>query len=362
MSIADLIDATAVLSPIPGDDPAGADMSFSPEFDVIQQARRADDQRLAQGAWQSDLKVAQWPVVKEKAVQVLASKSKDLQAALWLCEALAQLHGYAGLAQGFAVTRQLLTAYWEHLYPKAEDGSYEARAGKLAWLNNRLPMTIGEIPLTALEAGGLGMWHWDEAKALENQMARDPEALARGAQAGKTTPEAFERAVSLTNVQFYKDLAKDVQLATDEFRNLEAEVNRLMGVDAPSLATVKNSLDSARDVATRIAKEVGAIVSDEAAPNAAEPRDGAQTRTAWEEVSRVGDGPIRTRAEALQRLREVAVFFKRTEPHSPVSYLAEKAAAWGNMSLDEWLRSVVKDDNVMSQLAELLGSGRQPGS
>jgi type VI secretion system protein ImpA len=68
-------------------------------------------------------------------------------------------------------------------------------------------------------------------------------------------------------------------------------------------------------------------------------------------------GPPRTRAQALQQLREVAGYFRRTEPHSPVAYLAEKAVAWGNMPLHEWLRQVIKDDGTMAHVQELLGLG-----
>ena len=40
-----------------------------------------------------------------------------------------------------------------------------------------------------------------------------------------------------------------------------------------------------------------------------------------------------TRAQALAQLRVVADFFRRTDPHSPVAYLADKAARWGDMPL-----------------------------
>lgn len=66
-------------------------------------------------------------------------------------------------------------------------------------------------------------------------------------------------------------------------------------------------------------------------------------------------GAIRTRADALRQLRAVADFFRRTEPHSPVAYLAERGAQWGEMPLHEWLRSVVKDEGVLAQVEELLG-------
>ena len=72
-------------------------------------------------------------------------------------------------------------------------------------------------------------------------------------------------------------------------------------------------------------------------------------------------GPLRTRAQALQQLRDVAAFFRRTEPHSPVAYLAEKAVKWGDMPLHEWLRKVVKDQGAMSHLHELLGIEAEEG-
>jgi len=62
-----------------------------------------------------------------------------------------------------------------------------------------------------------------------------------------------------------------------------------------------------------------------------------------------------TRAQALAQLRLIADFFRSTEPHSPVAYLAMKAASWGEMPLHEWLRTVVRDPVQSAQLDELLG-------
>ncbi|MCA1246193.1 type VI secretion system protein TssA, partial [Massilia sp. MS-15] len=70
---------------------------------------------------------------------------------------------------------------------------------------------------------------------------------------------------------------------------------------------------------------------------------------------RLLDGPLHSREQALAQLRGVAEFFRRTEPHSPVAYLAEKAARWGEQPLHAWLRSVIKDDTSLARLEELLG-------
>jgi type VI secretion system protein ImpA len=69
----------------------------------------------------------------------------------------------------------------------------------------------------------------------------------------------------------------------------------------------------------------------------------------------IGASP-QSRAQALLQLRMVADFFRRTEPHSPVAYLADKAASWGDMPLHVWLRTVIKDPGAVAGVEELLGS------
>ena len=66
-------------------------------------------------------------------------------------------------------------------------------------------------------------------------------------------------------------------------------------------------------------------------------------------------GTLQNRTQALAQLRSVADFFRQTEPHSPVAYLADKAAHWGEMSLHSWLSTVIKDPGLLAHLEELLG-------
>jgi type VI secretion system protein ImpA len=71
--------------------------------------------------------------------------------------------------------------------------------------------------------------------------------------------------------------------------------------------------------------------------------------------TRVAAGAIQNRRDALKRLDEIAEFFKRSEPHSPVSYLVQRAVKWGDMPLELWLQEVIKDQSVLFQLRETLG-------
>jgi len=63
---------------------------------------------------------------------------------------------------------------------------------------------------------------------------------------------------------------------------------------------------------------------------------------------------IRSSTDAIRRLREIAIYFRTHEPHSPVGPLAERAARWGEMPLDEWLTRVIRDETTLSHLRELL--------
>jgi type VI secretion system protein ImpA len=66
-----------ILAPIPGDNPSGIDLRYDTKFliyDKIKEARRRDDD-LAQGAWQSERKTANYPVVIKLAEDSLATVS-----------------------------------------------------------------------------------------------------------------------------------------------------------------------------------------------------------------------------------------------------------------------------------------------
>ena len=72
-------------------------------------------------------------------------------------------------------------------------------------------------------------------------------------------------------------------------------------------------------------------------------------------------GPIRSRAEAYQRLTEAAEFLLATEPHSPVPYLVRRAVSWGGMSLGQLLDELVQEDSDRRAIFTLLAM-REPRS
>ena len=346
-----------LLAPLPGAQPCGEDMLFSSEFDSIQEARRFDDPSLDQGDWVTEIKEADWRAVINESTSLLQSRTKDLRLAAWLTEALSKDRGFAGLREGYELIAGLCEQFWEHLYPLPEADDPEARVGSMTWLAARSSQLIREVPLVDAAKGGYNMVDWEVATSLVEAIRRDPDQ-ADDLSRGKITQEQFEAARRATSPAFYKTLHDDVVGCGAALLRLQSVLDGRAGDHAPSFRAAREALQAVRALVERFGGK------PEPKPTAVEGK-GAQQPAAQSTADAVVEtvvvaGPIRSRAQALNQLRDVAEFFRQTEPHSPVAYLAARAAKWGDMPLHAWLRTVVKDDATLSQIEELLGLGDPP--
>ncbi|OZI30718.1 type VI secretion protein ImpA [Bordetella genomosp. 10] len=370
-----MTDLDTLLQPIPGQDPCGEDLVFSSEFDQIREARRFDEPGLEQGDWVIDLKEADWPQVARLCGDILRTRSKDIRVAAWLTEAWARRDGFGGLRDGFRLVEALCRDYWDGLHPRAEDGDAAQRIGNLGWLISQSRQVAMEIPLTRSEAGRYGLAVWDSAVQLANAIKRAPQDASELTR-GKVTQDQFDAARRDTAPAFYSELLVDLDGCTQALDSLDRLLQERLGDDGPSFSALRETLRNASDLAARFARDAGLLVRAESAAPAASALSGQPSPADAEAAARgpverleptmtippsspaaapAARGPIQTRDQALNQLREVAEFFRRTEPHSPVAYLADKAASWGEMSLHLWLRTVLKNDQGLSDLEELLG-------
>jgi type VI secretion system protein ImpA len=362
------LDIAELLAPIPGENPAGQSVRYDGTHDAIQDARWADD-ALERGDWVRQIKVADWSAVIALATAALTAKSKDLQITVWLVEALVKQHGFAGLRDGLQLLRELQERFWLSLYPALEDGDLEPRAAPLAWLNEKLPPSIREVPLTQSRDGqNYAWWRWEESREMDNLGRRDQTALAAALAEGKITGEQFNKAVDATPPTFYQALIADLNQTWEEYERLDRMVEEMFGQEAPSLLQLKQAIESCRVLLGEIAQKKGVLEPDPT-PREPEPTPAAVAERAPEPApfvplpSRpamaVSEGAVplepQSRADALRRLAAVADYFRRTEPHSPVAYLVQRAVRWGEMPLEEWLRDVIVNEDVLARVHETLG-------
>src|SRR3990172_3043508 len=160
------VDIDKILAPIPGANPAGEDRRYSQIYEDIKEARRADDP-LDRGAWQLDIKTSDWDKVKTVAIDVLIQKTKDLQIAAWLSEALIATDGFDGLATGLTIVYGFFKDYWDHVYPAIEEGDMEFRAAPLEFMNEKLVTLIKGIPITDSKVtSGYYYLKWQESRSV----------------------------------------------------------------------------------------------------------------------------------------------------------------------------------------------------
>ena len=336
-----------LLHPVSAVSPCGGDITFSQELDAIARARQHDDPSLDQGEWVTALKEADWPFVATRCEQLIASHSKDLRVAVWLAEAHAKTRHFRGLGDGYALLAGLCDRYWDGLFPLADEGDHEQRIGNLYWLLSRTPQLVREMPLTAGADGQFALQDFDAARqrAAASQAQDGMEQGWSASRHDEAVPLAQMEAARQKNTRAFSDaLLADAQYCMQSLLALERSADARFGTDGPSFRAARDALENAIHFIAPLAPEADLAGT----PAAAGPAGGS-------------GGAIVQRQQALEQLRLVADFFRRTEPHSPVAYLAERAASWGELPLHLWLRAVVKDQGTLAQLDEMLGMGGTNG-
>jgi type VI secretion system protein ImpA len=361
MGAGSTLDVESLVVPIAGGNPSGESLRYAGTYDSIQEARRADD-ALTQGDWQRATKASDWRRVIEIATEALTTKSKDLQIAVWLVEAAVKVHGFAGFRDGLRLTRELMQQFWDTLYPEVEEGDLEFRAAPIEWLNERLPEVIKGVPIARSSRGEeYAWWHWHESRAVENLGRQNPEARDVALAEGKIGAEDFDKAVAALPRAHWETLFADLNGAWDDLIGLDTLIDERFGRNAPGLVALKKATEEVRTLVESIVKRKRELEPDAAGTaSAASVADIGHLQMASRES---GSGTMPAdRAAALRQLAEVAAFFRRTEPHSPVAYLVERAVQWGHMPLEHWLKEVINDGTVLAHVRETLGlRDAQPG-
>jgi type VI secretion system protein ImpA len=147
---------------------------------------------------------------------------------------------------------------------------------------------------------------------------------------------------------FYEALLRDCEHCAGALERIEHSVDQRLGVDGPSFSAAKSGLQSLVLFVKPMVKEGGVAAGGRR-------RWPARRRSAGQSILRRRAGRCNRAPRPWPSCATVADFFRRTEPHSPVAYLADKAAHWGEQPLHVWLRSVVKDDASFAHIEEMLG-------
>lgn len=353
-----ILNFDVLLAPIPGDAPPGIDLRvpddsvYWPMRVAASESRDIERKVLEQpGNDQYSLEQCRWDEVAEMAEKALAEESKDFEVAAWLCEALLRKHGFPGLRDGLRLARRLMERYWDALFPQPSDDTISVRVSQFRGLfRGALVVPIQRVPMTEnMEYSFLDHYL---AEMLEG--VKDVKLRQARIDKGETTLQQFEQDVQASSNQFYENLLADigdVEVELEQFAKELQEKCREYSDAEDALEPPREVLKALEDYKKVVATLIGnRLTKTEEGDTPADAAPGAEAAAIVP-----GASTALTRDAALKQLRDLAEFFRKIEPHSPISHHIQEAVHWGALSLPELLAELIPQDNTRKEVFTRIG-------
>lgn len=352
-------DITEMLLPVSTDQPVVGDLrdniAVDSSYQVLRNARTAarNNERSARNDGEnSPINHDDWQAILDLVPEILKNQSKDIELVAWYIEALTRKFGFLGLAKGFSLARQLIETYGEQLYPLPDEDGVESQLSSLAGLNGfggegaliypikAIAITQGDIP------GPLAVWQCEQL--LEADRITDSEKREAKFKQNGLTKTQLDDILLETETEFLLKTRAGITTAIDEYKQYQQALDTYCGSDPMPTRQILDALENCQKILSYIAGD-RFVVEQPIDVNS----DNENTMPKDRSLS--SNGSIDGREDALQRLREVANFFRRTEPHSPISYSIDQAIRWSNLPLTELIKELIPDDSARTRYQHLSG-------
>ena len=333
-----------LLAPLP-DSGAGENLRYSPVYDKIKEARLEEEDGENFGEWQRPRKKADFPAVIKLATEALSTKSKDLQLAVWLAEALIRKEGFPALEQSFILLRELQVRFWGVLWPQLEDGSPEFRATPQEWFVGRCDYLIKKVPLTKK---GLDWFKYYDGRDTTRERAamagkgnedEKRESRDRAVATREAAAQEFDEAFEATPKGFYVSALAHLNAATEALSVLESFCAEKYGKFAPGFHSLRNLLEEITLSVAGLLDRKREKEPDEASPSenitaeAREPvRAAKQAKTAPAKApSTPTQAKLTGPEDAYSAVAHAAGFLRSLDSTSVAPYVLVRALRWGEL-------------------------------
>lgn len=328
-------------NPIPGENPSGQDIRYSPIYDKIKEARRQDED-LDQGAWKRERKLADYGVAAKLTQEAIATQSKDLQLAAWLAEALLHNEGFAGLEQGLTCCCELISRFGLQLFPACDDDDLEPLTAPLDWLGSCLEVPV---KMVALNSARHNWFQFTESRLLgyedKSADANQKKAREKAIKDGRLAPEEFDKSFDATLKAFYVTQENSLRASIKKIQQLDEVANATFGNQAPSFSRLSSALEQVLHIVHQLLEKKRQTEPDpEPAVAAVEPTvQKADDHGATSAPISTSAAPISFdfttepphRRSVIENIAAAAAFLRKTEPFSPAPYLMLRGLRWGEL-------------------------------
>ncbi len=364
MASENIIPLDQLLAPISEENPVGIDIredtaQNSPYYTIkdARNAARAAERNYMFDSDNSESDI-EWRKIIELAPDMLQNQAKDLEIASWYTEALIRRYGYQGLRDGFQLIKGLIELYWNDLYPLPDEDGIETRVACLTGLNGEgaegvLIAPIRNVYITeGTEPGPFNYWKYQQV--LEVEKIIDEEAKKEKASKLGFSHEDVDRAVAESSEAFYVNLLDDLTEAIETYRTLGSMLDEYCGInDSPPTSNIVNILEDCLGTVKHIGKYK--IPEAENDLNSEEGESDGDLESGSVVANQVSSGVVKNREDAFKKLLEISEFFRKTEPHSPISYMLERVVKWGDLPLESLIRELIPDSSARDYYGSLTG-------
>ncbi|GBR74961.1 ImpA domain-containing protein [Acidiphilium acidophilum DSM 700] len=354
------LDITGLLEPIDDSAPCGADLraDYGAQSVYYRLRDARSDARAAERAADADASLEadvgqHWRNVLQLS-QTALTRTHDIEIAAWLTEALLREAGLDGLADGAMLIEGYARLFWDTVLPLPDEDGIETRMAPVAGLNGvggdgTLIQPLRKLPLFN-GANGAAVLLFQYQQAEETAGLGDAKRKAARLAAGVPDFAKLETEARAAGVAHFTSLAKATDKALTAWRAMAATLDAAAGADAPPTSRVAEVLEQVIVISRRYAPNALAESVAAAEVEAMEPE--AMTGTPEAGPSRPA---VRTRETALQQITEIAEFFRRTEPQSPIALTLDEAVRRARLPWPELIEDILADAAVRQAMLTALG-------
>ena len=266
-------------------------------------------------------------------------------------------NGLSGLTAGVNLMTGLLEGFWDELYPLPDDEGISTRIAPVAGLNGAsgngaLIWPLRRVPLfTRPDGAALELWQYEQSERIA--AARDEAARQQRIAAGAIPFEVLEAEAAKAGGAHFAKLRAAAIAAGEAWRRLESALDGRAGPDAPAMSAVREMLDKITEIAKRFAG--GETMTSAAAPAPASEAPGSIATPTSAGPPPLLAGAVATREDALRALLDIAEYFRRNEPLSPVADTLQETVRRARMNWPQLLEEIVHDPATRSAILTSLG-------
>ncbi|MDR1982983.1 MAG: type VI secretion system protein TssA [Holosporaceae bacterium] len=338
-----MINIDEFLAPISENNKCGEDLKYDFVYDQIKEFRREDDSRLSQGIWQTEPKKADWQEVCRICSNMLKTKTKDLQIAMWLLESLTVVEKFRGLNQGILLVLALCENFWDEIYPAIdkENSNFTARLSPFYFFAEKIQEKIVLIPIVeSMDSISENYTLSDWMTARHNLRIKNSSGLSL---------KQLKKSVLATSTGFFETLAADVELSIENLKKLDSFIVEKCKDESPSFREIFSCLEDIKRITLKNIVDNRSQMSERSAVNIQDSIE-KDLNSKPENLQRSEV----TLEQAYAAMQEIADFLEKEQPQSPVSTLIKIAAEIGRKNFQELLEINMKSGaSVINTISEL---------